>query len=132
MTAVSIAPGVVTFPSGLPGFEAIRHFVLVASESLAPFTLVRGTDELGPAFVAIEPRYADASYAMALDPSDRARLEAGPDDPLLWLALVTMPQDGRATVNLRAPLVINPATMLGVQVLAATSPYALDHPLLAA
>lgn len=132
MTTASIAPGVITFPAGLPGFESVRHFVLVASESLAPFTLVRGTGDPGPTFVAIEPRHVEQSFTLPLEPADRLRLQAKPDDPLLWLALVTLLPDGRATVNLRAPLVINPGTMLGVQIVAAASPYAVDHPLLAA
>lgn len=132
MTTASIAPGVITFPAGLPGFESVHHFVLVASESLAPFTLVRGTGDPAPTFVAIEPRYVEQSFTLALEPADRLRLQANPDDPLLWLALVTLLPDGRATVNLRAPLVVNPATMLGVQIVAAASPYAVDHPLLAA
>ena len=123
---------VVTFPEGLPGFEAIRQFVLSSSDGLAPFTLVRGVYENAPAFVAIEPRQVDAAYAASLEAGDRSRLQADAGDPLLWLALVTLQDDGTATVNLRAPIVINPATMLGLQVVVADSPYALDHPLRAA
>ena len=32
---------------------------------------------------------------------------------LLWLALVTVEQSGAVSVNLRAPIVINPGTMMG-------------------
>jgi flagellar assembly factor FliW len=132
MTATSLSESVVTFPDGLPGFESVRRFVLVTSSGLAPFTLMRGVDDAAPAFVAIEPRRVDQAYTAPMDLANRARLRAGEADPLLWLALVAVTADGAATVNLRAPIVINPATMLGLQVVVADSPYALDHPLLAA
>jgi flagellar assembly factor FliW len=37
-----------------------------------------------------------------------------------------------ATANLRAPLVINPASMRGIQLISLDSPYRIDHPLQAA
>ncbi|RPJ75804.1 MAG: flagellar assembly protein FliW, partial [Acidobacteria bacterium] len=49
--------------------------------------------------------------------------------PLVWLALVSLDTAGAATVNLRAPVVINPRTMLGCQVVAAENPYPLRHAL---
>ena len=49
--------------------------------------------------------------------------------PLLWLALVSAHEHAPATVNLRAPIVINPASMRGIQIVPAESPYRLDHPL---
>jgi flagellar assembly factor FliW len=131
MTSVT-ADTIVTFPDGLPGFETARRFVLVRAEGLAPFTLVRGVDPGAPAFVAIEPARVDAEYPATLGAADRVRLGAGPDDALLWLALVTIGEDGAATANLRAPIVINPARMVGLQVVDAGGHYALDHPLLAA
>ena len=121
--------GIVTFADGLPGFEEARQFVILGSEDLAPFTLVQGVGDGAPAFVAIEPRWVDSQYAEALAPSDMARLGAQPGQPLLWLALVSAHEDGPATVNLRAPLVINPAPMIGIQLVNADRPYPLDHPL---
>ena len=39
-------------------------------------------------------------------------------------------EDDHAFINLRAPIVINPRRMLGLQLVSADSPYATDHPLL--
>lgn len=121
--------GVVTFPDGLPGFEQHRQFVLVGSPSLYPFTVVRGVEQDAPAFVAIDPRRVSGDYPTTLDRADLARLDARADSPLLWLALVAAGSDGAATANLRAPIVINPGTMRGIQVIAVDSPFAVDHPL---
>ena len=119
----------VTFPHGLPGFEDSRHFVLVTAAAFTPFTLLQGNGEAAPSFVGIDPRIVDPAYQADLDQADLARLAAEPGQTLLWLALVTAGRDGQATVNLRAPIVINPASMQGLQVLPPESPYRLDHPL---
>jgi flagellar assembly factor FliW len=71
----------------------------------------------------------EASYRTPLAAPDLQRLGARSDDPLVWLALVAPRADGTATVNLRAPVVINPASMQGIQVLVSESPYRHDHPL---
>ena len=129
MMALASANGVIRFDDGLPGFERVRRFVLVASPALEPFTLVQGVGEHTPSFLAIDPRLVDPGYASPLAQSDLARLEAGPKTPLLWLVLVTMGADGHATVNLKAPLVINPEIMRGLQLVAPDSPYPIDQPL---
>jgi len=128
MSALSPS-GVVTFADGLPGFEGARQFVLVTSATIEPFTIIQGTDEGGPSFVAIDPHRVAPGFRPALEAADRARLGEPGDGPLLWLALVTARPRTDATVNLRAPLVINPASMRGIQVVPAESPYTIDHPL---
>ena len=55
------------------------------------------------------------------------RLGAGDTDPLLWLAIVMVETTGALTVNLRAPIVINPKTMTGQQVLPHNCLYPLRH-----
>ena len=121
--------GVVTFPEGLPGFEEHRQFMLVASPEMEPFTVMQGVTAEGPSFVAVDPRLVEKGYRTALDRVDLARLSAHEREPLLWLAIVAANDDGTATANLRAPVVINPGTMRGIQVIAVDSPYRTDHPL---
>jgi flagellar assembly factor FliW len=120
---------VVTFEQGLPGFERFQRFVLVGSPAIDPFTLLQGAGTDAPTFVGIDPHLVEASYRTPLAAPDLQRLGARSDDPLVWLALVAPRADGTATVNLRAPVVINPASMQGIQVLVSESPYRHDHPL---
>jgi flagellar assembly factor FliW len=127
MTGPTTEP-LITFVDGLPGFETCRQFVLIESPSLAPFRLVQGLDLNGPSFIAIDPRLVVPDYAVELEGSDRARLEAQTGEPLVWLAIVSA-QDQTPTANLRAPLVINPASMRAIQVIPAESRYAVNHPL---
>ena len=130
MTNTFSSDAVVTFPDGLPGFESCRRFVLMSSNGLAPFTLLQGLDGAAPpSFVAIEPKAVSENYQTPLGGLDLARLGAEAEHPLLWLALVAARPDGSATVNLRAPLVINPASMRGIQVVSADGAYPLEYPL---
>lgn len=129
MNHSSSLDGVVTFADGLPGFEAHRQFVLVASPEMQPFTVMQGLAADGPSFVAIDPRMIDRSYPATLDRIERERLRADEREPLLWLAIVAASDDGSATANLRAPVVINPGSMRGIQVIAVDSTYRTDHPL---
>ncbi|MEO8481935.1 MAG: flagellar assembly protein FliW [Acidobacteriota bacterium] len=121
--------GVVTFAEGLPGFENCRQFVVVGSLEMQPFTVVQGLDSGGPSFVAIDPRRVTGDYATKLERVDLARLGSNGQDPLLWLAIVGAQEDGSATANLRAPLVINPTAMRGIQLIGVDSAYPIDHPL---
>jgi len=120
-----MTPDVVHFPEGLPGFESCRRYVVVTAPSFEPFCSLQGQGTDAPAFVAIDPRRLTPDFPCQLDPTDRARLLLADDEtlesaPLLWLSIVTV-SDAGATANLRAPIVINPQSMRGVQLLPAAS-----------
>ena len=122
------AADVVTLADGVPGFERCHRFVLAAMPEIAPFTCVQGLDEPRPSFLAIDPHLIVDGYAQPLSDADAQRLDRADGDALLWLSLVQTTTDA-ATVNLRAPLVINPRRMIGLQLIPVESRYALDHPL---
>ncbi len=122
---------VIEFANGLPGFEACRAFVLLTADEPGLYCL--STVDGPPAsFLVVDPRTVLDGYVCRLSDADRRSLGAGDDDPLLWLALVMMESDGSVAVNLRAPVVINPATMLGRQVIPHHSLYPLRHVLVSA
>jgi flagellar assembly factor FliW len=123
---------VIEFLDGLPGFEHHRRFVLVTSPDLAPFTMLQGLGPGAPAFAAVDPRFVAPGYSVALDAADRARLQDDGTAPLVWLALAIVRDAGGVTVNLRAPLVINPASLRGIQLIQPECGYAFDHPMRAA
>jgi flagellar assembly factor FliW len=102
----------------LPGFESCRRYVLLQSDEFAPGVCLRGLDAPAPAFFLMDPRHVDPSFAGELSSADRARLGAAEGDKCLWLVMLSV-VDGEHQVNMRAPIVINPATMRGIQVLPA-------------
>jgi flagellar assembly factor FliW len=78
-------------------------------------------------FLVIDPRRVLPNYRCELSDADRLQLAAGAETVLLWLALVTIETDGAITVNLRAPIVVNPERMIGKQVIPHDSIYPLRH-----
>ena len=128
LTVLSDDRGTIRFADGLPGFERHREFVVMTSPALEPFACLQGVGTDAPAFLTIDPRRVVASYHRTLGPADAARLAATEGTALVWLALVH-PREAGATVNLRAPIVINPDAMRGLQIVDADPTYALDHPL---
>jgi flagellar assembly factor FliW len=120
---------IIAFPDGVPGFESCRRFVLIASDDTAPFSRLQAVDAPRPAFLTIDPALALKRYRRILSPADRVRLDVSNDDTLLWLAIVTLSPDETASVNLRAPIVINPRLMIGFQVMPHQSLYPVRHPL---
>lgn len=115
------------FPAGLPGFEACRRFVLVYSDELDPGVCLKGLDAPAPTFFLLDPRRIAPDYECQLSAADRARLGAVSDEGCVWLAMVSW-ASGEPRANLRAPIVINPATMRGIQVVPAEAVAMVDAP----
>jgi flagellar assembly factor FliW len=120
---------VIHFAEGLPGFETTRRFVLLSSPEVAPLHLLHHVEGPAASFLAVDPRIVLPGYRAVLGAADRVRLGATDDAALLWLALVTMDPAQGASVNLRAPIVINPMRMVGFQMMPHNSLYPLRHPL---
>ncbi len=119
---------IVGFPEGLPGFEECRRFVVLAASHLEPLQCLHAVDGPPASFLAIDPRRALGRYRCALTARDAGRLQVADPADLLWLALLAVDGD-RITANLRAPVVINPARMVGYQVIPVNTLYPLKHPL---
>ena len=125
------AKDLVSFPEGLPGFEQCRRFMVLASDAIAPLQCLHAVDGPPASFLAIDPRLVLPRYRRQLATHDVARLGAQHDTALLWLALVTVDEQGHAYANLRAPVVINPERMIGFQVMPLNTLYPLRHSLTA-
>jgi flagellar assembly factor FliW len=121
------ADAVISFPVGLPGFEACRGFVLVSSPDLEPFHQLRAVVGPEASFLGIDPKRLLADYPCELSQLDRERLGATDETLLVWLAIIAIEPDGTTTANLRAPVVINPAAMTGYQVMPHRCLFALRH-----
>lgn len=124
-TVAPASPDTIRFPHGLPGFESCRGFVLMTSDVLGPLQCLKSVEGPAASFLVIDPRRVLADFRCDLSAGDRARLGVDDQDTLLWLSLVTIELDGTITVNLRAPIVVNPALMVGHQVV----PYHCVYPI---
>ena len=123
---------VLSFPDGLPGFEHLRRFVVLSANATAPLQCLVAVDSPDVAFLAIDPRLVEPGFTCALETPDLMRLETDGKEPMVWLAILAVDEDEVITANLHAPVVINPARMIGRQVLPRTSDYSVRHRLGAA
>lgn len=123
---------VVTFPRGLPGFEQSRRFVLLSHATFAPLRCLYAVDGSDASFLAVDPKAAMPDYQCSLPAEQRRQVGAEEETPLVWLALVAL-SDGEdaPTANLRAPVVINPTSMLGCQFVLDDARYPVRHALAA-
>jgi flagellar assembly factor FliW len=120
---------VLTFPAGLPGFERATRFVLVEHTELAPVVSLQCVDSQELCFLAVPVRTLDPAYALAVNEEDLERLglplerQPLPGSEVLCLALLCAPQNGQATANLLAPVVVNLKTRVAVQAVRADAKY---------
>jgi flagellar assembly factor FliW len=118
---------VLSFPRGLPGYDAAREFLLLDLPDQAPVLYLQSVDSPDLCFVTLPVRIVDPDYSLWLAPEDEAVLGAGGDR--LALAIVTGHEHDPPTANLLAPVVICSSTRRGVQAVRNDRRYSHRHPL---
>jgi flagellar assembly factor FliW len=118
---------VLYFADGLPGYESVHEFVLLDVPEQAPLKLLHAVNSAEPCFLVIDPKAILPSYRCELGASDRHRLGAADDSGLVWLAIVMVEENAQVSINLRAPIVLNPASMSGRQVMPNACVYPLRY-----
>lgn len=128
------AQDVVTFPSGIPGFDAEKSFLLIERADTKPLLFLQSLAHVSVCFPLIPAGAVCADYQVALSAEEMAVLELPADQDhvltgqVIVFALVTL-SDAGATVNLLAPVVLAPHTQRGVQSIQTESSYSTNHPL---
>lgn len=108
-----------TFPSGLVGFPAVQQFVVLDVAEDCQYQWFQAIKEPDLAFVIIDVHGLDPEFQAQISDEGLAELEVTPSDPVLIMAVVTIPseQPEQATANLRAPLMVNLRTRKGKQLI---------------
>lgn len=123
------------FPSGLPGFGGVTHFLLGPIPGHeGPFRILHGlADE--PVDLVVVPMDCLAERIAESDiEAVRAKLDI-PAQDLLVLCIVTLPrrdQADTAQVNVRAPIFVDVARRVAVQMVLPSAGYRFRAPLVAA
>jgi len=108
---------IVTFPEGLLGFRDFKRYFFHEPSPGSVLLWMQSVELPALAFVVTDPRILKADYEVKVTP---AQLEPiGIPDPAraqVWVIL-TIPEDpARMTANLQGPIVVNPASRLGAQI----------------
>lgn len=120
---------VIHMPAGLLGFENVKRFVLLTNPEEAPFSWLQAVADPALAFLVVPPAEAVPDYQPEISEEDVKYLGLKrPEDALIY-NIVTLRQ-GRATINLKGPIVINKFNLRGKQVvLQNASQWSVRHPL---
>ena len=124
---------VITFEKGLIGFEDCSRFAIVYEtddKKEKPIMWLQSLDEQALALPIIKPEYIVDEYAP--DVEDELVYKLGENvksDDLMIFVTMTVPSDlTKMTCNLKAPIIINTATMKAVQAVAANEDYVVRFP----
>ncbi|MGC9772867.1 flagellar assembly protein FliW [Fervidobacterium islandicum] len=120
---------VINFPNGIPGFEQLRRFIILNTPETQPIQWLVSLEDENVAFPLIDPWLVMESYEVDLSKQDLDLLQVeDPSDLVVW-SIVTIPigKPEEATVNLKAPVVVNVKKGIGVQVI--LEKYELKHPI---
>ena len=136
MSAVVLAapaPAVVALQltEPLPGFPAHRDYALVPADGSGLVFWLQAVDLEGPRFLAVPAAPYFPEYVPSLPSTVRTELGLAEQSAASLYCIVTVPGGDieQATANLRAPLVVNPATALARQVVLTDGTHPIRRPL---
>jgi flagellar assembly factor FliW len=110
------ADDIVTFPTGLIGYEACRRWILLADAELDQVGWLQSITNPDVAMAVISPRRFLPEYEVHVGRSQLAPLELTGVDQAFVLNVLAL-NEGRLTVNLRAPLIVNLNRRMGRQII---------------
>jgi flagellar assembly factor FliW len=115
---VTVQPeDILFFPQGLIGFEACRHWILLADSENEAVAWLQSIVRPEVAMPVASPRRFVEGYCLRVDPTELDGLRLTDEDETYILAVIG--NDGEHwTLNLKAPIVFNLGSRRGRQVVA--------------
>lgn len=120
---------IITFPNGIPGFEHLKRFSVISLTETSPICWLVSLEDDSVALPIIDPWLVVEDYEVNLSEEDVEVLGVeDPSDLVVWV-VVTIPPGSpeQATVNLKAPVVVNLRNGTGLQVI--LDKYELRYPI---
>lgn len=122
----------IQFPEGIIGFEQLKRFLLIHDTEKADSRIIwlQSIDEPAFALPVIDPLFIKEDYNPVIEDELLNKIGEIKDNELLVLVIMKVPSDiTQMTVNLKAPVVINPNTRMGCQILAENEEYMIRYPI---
>jgi flagellar assembly factor FliW len=128
--AAAVAASDVRLPMGLLGFEGMKDYLLIANPAEEPFGRLQVKGDTSIAFVVLNPFLIVPHYHPDIPQVDVDFLGLTDAQDAMVLNIVTIHQQGHATMNLKGPIVINRNTGIGKQVVISNgADYSVQYPL---
>ena len=122
---------IITFKSGIPGFEENKQFVIVSIPEYAPFEWLVCIDGSKLRFAIINPLLFEPKYDPKIIKEQLDDLEVETPDDLLMYVIVTIRENPlESTANLVGPIILNRRKKTGKQIIIDDDRYTTREPIL--
>jgi flagellar assembly factor FliW len=122
---------IITFPSGVPGFEKNKQFVLVQIPEYVPFEWLVCVDGTRLRFAIINPLTFRPDYTPPMTKEHLEDLRIEKPEEILLYSIVTISENPvESTANLVGPVVINKSRRIGKQIIFDDDRYGTQEPIL--
>lgn len=119
---------IIHFSAGLPGFAALKRFVLFEHDDRGQFMWLQAADDPAIAFLLTAPNLFKPDFT--LPPKGVPLKSMGITDAseivVMVMVCVSREEPQSISLNLRAPLIFNQSTMTGMQYIIDSDSYPLD------
>jgi len=121
---------VICFPSGIPGFEDLHHFVILEIKESKPLYWLQSTDNKYIALPTMIPFELIEDHYIEIRDSELEELRIEDKTDLIVMNVVVIPEDiKKMTVNLAAPIIINVKEGIGKQILIDAKDLPIRYPI---
>jgi flagellar assembly factor FliW len=116
MGTIEVDPSrIVTFPEGLPGFTA-KRFARVTPAEAPRVEWLCALEDPDLALLVVDPVALGMPFSPRLKPNEASLVQpGGADDALEYRVVANADEAGQITLNLFAPILINPVAGLAMQ-----------------
>lgn len=123
---------IISLGTPLLGFPDLNDFLLIANDKTYPFMWFQSTEDVNICFILIEPEVFFQDYKPNIPQREQKVLGIREEKDQKLFGIVVVPDDPkRATVNLRAPLVVNLTKKIAKQVILEDDKLSIKTPLFA-
>lgn len=117
------------FPAGMIGFPTLHDFIVMPNKKKGPLFWIQSVDDPDIAFILTDPTNFFLDYKVIPSDSEKTILQMEENSKCFNLAVVTVPQDQKITVNLAAPILFCPTNNRAIQVILDNADYKPKTPL---
>ncbi len=124
---------IIHFENGVLGFEDYKDYTILYDNEKEKsfFSWLQSTEESSLAFPIVNPFNVVESYNPQINDDMLESIGGISDEDTVVFLMATIPEDVKqASVNMKAPLIINASSRKGVQVIAEGQEYEIKHKLL--
>ncbi len=125
------ATKVITLAKGIIGFPDDKQYVLIKHQPESPLFWLQSVTKPELAFVVVMPALFKPDYKVPVNPPLLEALDAASPADIQIYVLVTVPpgRPEKMTANLKGPLLINPTSRLGQQIVLDDPAYPIKYAL---